>query len=293
MGSPQRSRLILPNTNRLILPNTNRFRGLLDLFPGARFAMSTRLLKYDLYNSWIMQVRRNSDNDAVLAKPDLSLAVPVISLNSLLVSGAGTLGQFVGNGSGFVVASRNQTLSGVGDAVQVGITKQPRIIIDGAMVVNINGKPAIDFNLNKGLIVSNYLDNIAFSASVIVSKTSTWAAYHTVVDGNAADRRTRSGGIVDAGTTTMHLNVYPINSWRSGVNKGFAGSLAPIDTPFQLSLQHSGVYAPTLTIGNYDNGSVGGSAIQSETIVFPSVLSTQDRQTLERNQGTFYGITVA
>jgi hypothetical protein len=29
----------------------------------------------------------------------------------------------------------------------------------------------------------------------------------------------------------------------------------------------------------------------SETIVFPSALSTTDRQTIERNQGQFYGIT--
>jgi hypothetical protein len=31
----------------------------------------------------------------------------------------------------------------------------------------------------------------------------------------------------------------------------------------------------------------------SETIVFPSALSTTDRQTLERNQGQYYGITVS
>lgn len=124
---------------------TRRFQGLLDLFPGAQFVTSTSLLRYDLYDSWLQQIRRSSDNDAVLAKPDLSLAIPAISLNSLLVNGAGTLGQFVGSGSGFVAASREQALSGVGDPVQADITKQPRIISNGVLET-LDGKPAMVFD---------------------------------------------------------------------------------------------------------------------------------------------------
>jgi hypothetical protein len=46
-------------------------------------------------------------------------------------------------------------------------------------------------------------------------------------------------------------------------------------------------------IGGGTGGYVPLNGVIPELISFPAVLSTTDRQTLERNQGATYGITVA
>jgi hypothetical protein len=46
-------------------------------------------------------------------------------------------------------------------------------------------------------------------------------------------------------------------------------------------------------IGHGGGGYVPLNGFISELISFPDVLSTTDRQTLERSQGAYYGITVA
>lgn len=48
-----------------------------------------------------------------------------------------------------------------------------------------------------------------------------------------------------------------------------------------------------ISINRNENGSLYGSFIYQELVVFDRALSTTDRQTLERNQGAYYGITVA
>jgi hypothetical protein len=48
-----------------------------------------------------------------------------------------------------------------------------------------------------------------------------------------------------------------------------------------------------LSIGQRGDNNWHYDGYISETIVFPSELSTADRQTIERNQGAYYGITVA
>jgi hypothetical protein len=48
-----------------------------------------------------------------------------------------------------------------------------------------------------------------------------------------------------------------------------------------------------ISINRNENGSLYGDFTYQEVIVFDRALSTTDRQTLERNQGTYYGITVA
>jgi hypothetical protein len=51
--------------------------------------------------------------------------------------------------------------------------------------------------------------------------------------------------------------------------------------------------ASTWGIGGGTGGYVRLNGFISELISFPPVLSTTDRQALERNQGAYYGIAVA
>jgi hypothetical protein len=59
-----------------------------------------------------------------------------------------------------------------------------------------------------------------------------------------------------------------------------------------VSIQNTGGAVLNGRIGNFDNLPIGGAAKQSETIVFSAVPSTADRQTLEANQGYYYGISL-
>jgi hypothetical protein len=65
--------------------------------------------------------------------------------------------------------------------------------------------------------------------------------------------------------------------WANGGNNGTGG---------RITLNQ-------LFIGQRGDSQWYYDGYNSETIVFPSVLSTTDRQTLERNQGGYYTITVS
>ena len=201
-----------------------RFQGLLELFPGAQFATSTRLLIYDLYDSWLQQIRRSSDNDAVLVKPDLSLAIPAISLNSPLVDSSSTLGQFVGSGSGFVAASREQTLSGV-DPVQADITKQPRIINNGVLE-GLNGRPAMFFDgTDDSLITPTVVTNAGeFSTFIVLSQVSGLTGFNMWLEDNTS---TRKEGFTGSNRNTF---IRIVNDSSS------ATSYAVADTPFTVQI---------------------------------------------------------
>jgi hypothetical protein len=197
---------------------------------------------------------------------------------------------FVGTGNGFVTTWYDQSGNGR-NAAQTTATLQPRIVSNGALITE-NGRPYIDFTGNKGLVISNYNALLAFTAAVLKSDTSVFSGFHTIFDGTDFGVNERDGGIVESNQTYFHDNVYPTAVWKNGTALANPFNLAPITTPFQLSIQNTGGLVSIGNIGNYDNGSLGGAAKQSETIVFSSVPSTTNRQTLERNQGQFYGITI-
>jgi hypothetical protein len=98
----------------------------------------------------------------------------------------------------------------------------------------------------------------------------------------------------------------------ANVNLG-NGSLVPINTPYQavytktptqwqISLNGSTISTvndntrPTSTyslfIGGERAGEYSANALASEIIIIGGILSTTDRQTLERNQGLYYKIAV-
>jgi hypothetical protein len=194
----------------------------------------------------------------------------------------------VGSGNGFVTTWYDQSGNGR-NAAQTDPTFQPQIVSNGALITE-NGRAYIDFVGNKGLGISNYNALLAFTAAVLKSDTSVFSQYHAIFDG-AAGRR---GGILELNRTYFHNSVFPTAVWKNGTALANPFDLAPITTPFQVSIQNSGVgNVLNGRIGNFDNLPIGGAAKQSETIVFSAVPSTTNRQTLERNIGAYYGIAIA
>ena len=247
---------------------------------GVSAAAAYSLHRLSLAASLACRVRRSSDNAELnigfTASGDLDTA-------SLLAH--------VGSGNGFVTTWYDQSGNGR-NAAQTTAAIQPQIVRNGALITE-NGRAYIDFAVNKGLGISNYNASLAFTAAVLKSDTSVFSGFHTIFDGSGVGVVQRNGGIVQGNETYFHHNVYPTAVWENGTALANRFNLASITTPFQVSIQNVGGLVSIGSIGNYDNGSLGGAAKQSETIVFSSVPSTTDRQTLERNQGAYYGITVA
>jgi len=94
------------------------FTGLLDLFPGAAFAMSTRVLSSAFATQYILQVRRDSDDDEAQVLGDPADPNRFITLDSPIVGG-GTLGDFVTNGT-YGLYNERMYFDGVDDSVVLG-----------------------------------------------------------------------------------------------------------------------------------------------------------------------------
>lgn len=198
----------------------------------------------------------------------------------------------VGSDNGFVTTWYDQSGNGR-HATQTDPTIQPRIVSNG-VIETINGKPGINYVINKGLVIT-FGTTIAQSFSVLVSPSATWQTYHAIIDtGN--NYATRSGAITNLASQGLLPTPLPLSLYRNGISvtPNSTNCLNPISTPFQVTIEHIIYNHASACIGNIESGTGGGCAIQSETIVFSgAVLSTADRETLERNQGAYFDITVA
>jgi hypothetical protein len=263
----QRSRLVLPQTGF-------RFAGLLDLFPNSQLAISTRLLRANLYNEWLWQIRRNSDNDAALVKADLTLSTPAISLNSQIVNSSTTLGQFVGSNSGFVVVPKNQGLDATSNPSQSDITKQPRIVNNGVLDTK-NGKPTIVFSnsyftfniANLTIQASGYvgtlrINAVSYNSPLCLRKSlsslnsnSDFSWGHGTLAGT---NKINTGGFCTANLAL--LNGSSINIADTNYN-GFAdGQAVPLNTLY------SNFHQSTTTVFGAGNGTIGADSLNGGRI---------------------------
>jgi hypothetical protein len=194
----------------------------------------------------------------------------------------------VGNGDGFETTRYDQ--SGIGrNAAQTTAGSQPRIVSNGVLLTE-NGRPVARFDGNDLLITPSF---ILGNTVVTVARRS--AYNQPVVEGaNVGSQDRGLWGLRSGGNDfTTHLN-YGVNGGPLNATNadGF-----PIDT-LQIVSQTvaKGAVATTASIWAIGHGG-GGYApligVIPELISFPDVLSTADRQTLERNQGQYYSISVA
>jgi len=215
-----------------------------------------------------------------------------------------TLLAFVGLANGEIVIWYDQSGNGRHAVSTAG--RRPRIVNAGVLDI-ANGKPAIRFNGSSMYLggVSLPLSQLTLS-SVMNDVTQQGAIRYSIgTDTGSPESGGRGifssfqfggnkslGYIPDAGVPVVQTGFLPTigqsyvvsltttatesSIWANGGNNGTGGKI----TLNQLFIGQRGD-----NLWYYDG-------YNSETIVFPSALSTADRQLLERNQGLYYKIAV-
>jgi len=217
-----------------------------------------------------------------------------------------TLLAFVGLANGEIVIWYDQSGNGRHAVSTAG--RRPRIVNAGVLDI-ANGKPAVRFNGSNTFFsgVSLPLSQLTL-ISVLNDVTQAPTIRYSIGTGSGSPGRgifssftgfvpptpnASLGYIPDAGVPVVQTGFLPTigqsyvvsltttatesSIWANGGNNGTGG---------KITLNQ-------LFIGQRGDGQWYYDGYNSETIVFPSALSTTDRQTLERNQGNYYNITVA
>lgn len=267
------------------------FSGVIDqVGVSAQVAFGTRKLR-TAYAGSALRVRRSSDN----AELDIGFtASGDLNTTALLAH--------TGAGQGYVVTWYDQSGNG-NDVTQATALAQPQIAV-GGVAHAINGKTAINFD---GLSQCLPRANTTMTTYAINSvHNPTYGA---------------TGTIIRQEPSTSGLRLY-LRHETTGVLSLFkdptsiASASAPTAAPMvatglrtngansQLFVNGTSVatgasMATTTTVGNLNVGATPIGPTQyflgnmAEVVVFGVDLTTTQRQTLERNQGTYFGITVA
>ncbi len=276
-----------------------RFKGVLDLILAiASVAYGLRRL----YGSWTgaaIRVERSSDNAQLdigfTASGDLDIA-------ALLA--------FVGSGSGFVTIWYDQSGNNR-HATQTTAGSQPRIVNNGVLET-LNGKPSVrwDGSNDSLLLPSGFLFNQSqFSINMVTQAppTNRLAAVFAPQNTNSRGLElTYHGGyfyptLIRINGTIRNIpqtsffstdnipTISTLSSTPTVQNGWLNGSVFPsLSGGGNSPLNFNGTYA----FGVFDANKFALMTM-SEFIITDTVLSTTDRQTLERNQGNFYSIAVA
>jgi uncharacterized protein YjdB len=193
---------------------------------------------------------------------------------------------FAGAGNAFVTIWYDQSGNGK-NMTQTNTGLQPQILFNGNLKYINNNRPTIDFYINKGVFF-NTTTKMASASVVIKSEYTNWPSYHAILDGGG-----RIGGLLENGNNNFHGNQNPVALWKNGTslsNYSLAPTNSPMVVSFTSTIAASNGNASGLCIGNYDLGGGGGSILQSEAIAFATTASSADRQKVEINQGSYYGI---
>ena len=283
------------------------FKGVLDLiFAIASVAYGLRRLSR-FWTGAAIRVMRTSD----CAELDIGFIGEDLDVVTLLA--------FVGLANGEVVIWYDQSGNGR-HAVSPTAASRPRIVVNGVLQTQ-NGKPEIRFDgVDDYLAAASPLIDTTHSLFILFTPTIE-NEFGTVFGQWSSGQNGRfyvianqeSAGPISAG----RLNVANTSSTGGGGSGGSAIDVAISNTPTlitsisttgseQWKLFKNGAEWDSATISrvytgvNSAIGSLNGTGslfpfdgTVSELISFPSVLSTTNRQTLERNQGKYYSITVA
>jgi len=267
------------------------FVGVIDsVGVSSQVAFGTRKLR-SAYSGSALRVRRSSDN----AELDIGFtASGDLDTTALLAH--------TGAANGFVVTWYDQSGNGR-DVTQATALAQAQIVVSGSIHA-IGGKAAILFD---GL--SNVYNRTSFSMTQqsvnAVAKANALAGVTTIIRQNATVSGTEwsmryqgpvyhfyraptvPAGAGAPGTVNPHVMTALASN---GTNSEFFadGTSAWTATAMSTSATNG-----ALAIGATPTGTEFVSAYIGEIVVFDVNLTTTQRQTLERNQGTYFGITVA
>ena len=281
----------------MIIIDSYKYRKyLLDLFP-ATVAYSLRKLRSG--QATAIRVRRSSDN----TEQDIGFIGNDLDTVSLL--------SFCGAGNGFVTTWYDQSGNGY-NATQTTQANQPQIVNSGVLNTK-GGKAACVWTSTDSMLATvptQDMTEIGYSFSVVADLT-TQETYQGLIT-NRADRSSWvTFGSGDFGSGNSNIVV---ESRNNGNSTNFA-------TGFIAAGQSNQVYSVVKTLSDctiYRNGAtassrsgnIGGGTTTfwkigewllssqswlgtiQEIHIFYSSLPTIDRQSIERDQGAYYGITV-
>ncbi len=249
-----------------------------------------RRLRSD-YNGSLIRVRRSSDN----AEMDIGFdANGVLDIISLLA--------FAGSGSAYVKTAYDQNGS-ANHVTQTTLALQPRIVNAGVLDVGIGGKASMYANSSK-LVFTSLLNPAQINT--VLKLDSSCPDLGTLIasteDHNL--RRCITGGQGWRANTIADWCDYDTSYVNGALSKGtIDGNPAVLNTTNASTVltfkKYSGFQVPPYFMGFnqlfYNNPNSGRflKGYVSEISFFNTALSSEERTTLERNQGAYYGITVA
>lgn len=221
---------------------------------------------------------------------------------------------FVGGSNAFVTTWYDQSGNGR-HATQTTAANQPKIVASG-VVITEGGRPLISFDgltqfLNLPVSGAPTQNSSLIGVFQTTSAAVTSAGFINIVGVVINDPTIRVG--VGTGSVTTYraywngayvsidnpavnfqnLSVFNVSFVTSG---GVTTTTVRVNGSNALSASRGGTWtgANEFTIGCFKlTNNAMRAGIAQELISIPSVLSTTDRQTLERNQGAYFGITVA
>jgi hypothetical protein len=282
------------------------FKGVLDLiFAIASVAYGLRRLSR-FWTGAAIRVMRTSDNSEL----DIGFIGEDLDVVTLLA--------FVGLANGEIVIWYDQSGNGRHAVSTAG--RRPRIVSNGVLQTE-GGKPAILFDgVDDYLAAPSPLIDTTHSLFVLFTpkiENQFGAVFGQWSSGQTGRFYLIANQISSGAASAGFLNLANTTATGGGGGSGFAAEVAISNTPTlitsisstgseQWKLFKNGTEWDSATITsvytgvNSAIGSLNGTGsllpfdgTVSELISFPSALSTTDRQTLERNQGKYYSITVA
>ena len=207
----------------------------------------------------------------------------------------------VRDGNGFITTWYDQSGNGR-HATQTVVVRQPSIVTAGVVRVDGAGKPQVYFDgISHAMNGPVYTAGAPITQNFVFDPSATQVAYAMPLITRRAVHEFRKNGYISQWTQLVNSSVSMIDSTTGfGVPRVSTTLFGTTQSDLYANgslvataVAATGNVISDLTIGNRSSGDPyqyrGG---MGEIIFFPSVLSTTDRQTLERNQGTFYGITV-
>lgn len=261
-------------------------------------AWSMRQLKGGIV--YANNVRRNNDNSTI----DIGFSSGNYNTSAL--------SSHVGANSGFTTAWYDQSGNGL-TLSQATTTNQPRIVNAGTNDV-INSKVSNYYNGTSNSLISSSLiggiaDNNNLSIFLVYQKLNT--DYSTIIN-QGKDASYFHFGLVSYNPNNTLRFRNSNNDYAYGTNTNTTSDkqvISVINTGAFSECFRNGVSIGTTPQGTTSNSVVAGNELAigkragdnsefinaniSEIIIFTRALSTIERQTLERNMGTYYGITVA
>jgi len=253
------------------------FTGVLDDYPGAAAAYSLRALS----SGWLA-------GDVVEVREDTGQTTQSFTASQIL---NGDLEAFCGAGNGYVSTWYDQS-GNANDATQATTTEQPKIVDAGALVVDGNGNPWIDFDGVDDVLMSANLSATSDSMLAIVQKTSdTVGCLMDSTNGNNYPLLFQDGSSstvisANAGTPNYYVNG-SLESWinRDDVHSSVSTGVQNLITIDSMSLDAD--YSNGMFIYSYYTTFARQSGFVSEFIVWGN---SSNRVGIETNINDYYSI---